>query len=532
MKIDGSSCPICHGKKSFSLTPIGVGMIGVMIVGIIGLLFVNGTFEINEQNLNESIQNTPTKLPQIEKSETTQDTSILVADSSSEISKNLEEERKALKIKEAKQRSEIRKEEEERKVNYAEKNKELIEYALQIINEDRKKFDLQPVLFSENQAAQVHAEDILKTRIISHWMTNGEKPYMTYTRLGGTGAVSQNVGFSGYANAEECKNAYTRCEKIDPLDSLKKSEYSMMYDDASSDWGHRDNILQPYHTHVSLGIAYDDYTFVLVQNFEDNYIDFTNISENNGTVSFSGTLKEGSLDNIGIYYDHSPTTPRYQEHKEDSYYRLGGDPIFVNPHHINLEYKDNGSVRRTYGGEESIGINKPLSSDVFYEPSTHTFGIADKWVVNGNYVDVSFDMSPFVTKSGVYTIMLVIENKNETVPITTYSIIKNNQLVDEDFMSPKVHYACTEEQLAQYEEMKTEYDELSAQYDKIPQTVKSEQEYVKAQNMYYQLQALNERIMNFKCFHGATIDAIVPVKHTELVPDKRFFNGAEIVQLP
>ena len=508
MNYDGSRCPICHGKKSFSLTPIGVGMIGVIMIGIIGLLFINGTFEINEKNLNESIKNTSTELPQTEKSEITSDTSTQKTESSSEISE-LANERKALKIEAAKQRAEIRKK-AERKINYEEKNKELVEYALQIINEDRKKFDLQPVTLSENQAAQIHAEDMLKTRTISHWLTNGEKPFMTYTRLGGTGAVSQNVGFSGYANVEECKNISVICEKIDPFDSLKKSEYAMMYDDASSDWGHRDNILQPYHTHVSLGIAYDDYTFVLVQNFEDNYINFTNISENNGIVSFSGILKEGVLNNIGIYYDQIPTSLLYQQHKDDSYYQVGGDPIIGDIREImggNDRYQ---IIRHTPGEEESVTINKPLSSDTFYEPSTNTFGIADKWVESGDYVDVSFDMSPFVTKSGVYTIMLIIENKNEIIPITTYSIIENNPLVDKGFISPKVHYACYEIQLMQYDELKTKYDALSAQYDQIPNTVTTDQRYQQAMTMYNELQNLNNQIMNFKCKGGFLSTVPVP----------------------
>jgi uncharacterized protein YkwD len=69
----------------------------------------------------------------------------------------------------------------------------LKEYALQNINEDRAKFSLLPVKPSKNGAAQVHAEDILKTEQISHWMTNGEKPYMTYTRYNGLGYVAQNI---------------------------------------------------------------------------------------------------------------------------------------------------------------------------------------------------------------------------------------------------------------------------------------------------------------------------------------------------
>jgi hypothetical protein len=39
-------------------------------------------------------------------------------------------------------------------------------------------------------------------------------------------------------------------------------------------WSHRNNILHKHHTHVSIGLAYDKYSFVFVQNFENNYVEF------------------------------------------------------------------------------------------------------------------------------------------------------------------------------------------------------------------------------------------------------------------
>jgi len=48
-------------------------------------------------------------------------------------------------------------------------------YAWSKINQDREKFGLSDVKVSTNQAAQAHAVDVLKTGVISHWMTDGEK---------------------------------------------------------------------------------------------------------------------------------------------------------------------------------------------------------------------------------------------------------------------------------------------------------------------------------------------------------------------
>jgi len=354
---------------------------------------------------------------------------------------------------------------------------QLVDHALKVINDDRKKAGLEPVKLSQNSAAQIHAEDVLKTRTISHWMTNGEKPYMTYTRLGGQGEVSQNVSFSGYEDPEECMKSFVICETIEPLDEIEKAEHSMMYNDAESDWGHRDNILRPYHTDVSLGIAYDDYTFVLVQNFEDNYIKFTkNISENNGVVSFSGTIKEGSLSGININFDPPPSSSLYQQHKDDKSYQIGD---FI------------------------ASINKPLEGGGYYEPSENTFEIADNWTEEGNFVDISFDISPFVTKAGVYTVSLFLSNNGEDFSITSHSLTENSPLVEAGFRSPKVHYACAKGQLAQFNELKTEYDNLLSQYNRLPRITTSDQEYQNAMRMVNELNRLLSNIKNFRCGFGS-----------------------------
>jgi len=276
-------------------------------------------------------------------------------------------------------------------------DKELTEYALQIINDDRESFNLPPVIISNNEAAQVHADDILKTRAISHWMTNGEKPYMTYAIYGGRGKVSQNVGFGGYQNVEECIQQTAICAKLDPKAKIKSTEYAMMYDDASSNWGHRDNILDKHHTHVSLGISYDDYTFVLVQNFENNYIKFRKpISEDKGQVTFAGTVPKGNLYGIEIYYDVLPTSKVYFENRDAT----------------------------SYGNGDFIAAAvKPLPENQYYEQSSdYTLIVANKWIASDGAVDVSFDISPLMTKRGVYTIIVTIDVDGETFTAASYPV--------------------------------------------------------------------------------------------------------------
>src|SRR5213594_4675281 len=125
-----------------------------------------------------------------------------------------------------------------------------------------------------------HAEELLQTRHLSHWTTDGMKPYMRYSLNDGTGYVAQNAAakyseiddpvFSSRIDA--CKQGIAYCDPTDVKKAIDTAEYNMMYDDAESNWGHKDNILDKYHTHVSVGIAYDSLDFAIVQNFENQYI--------------------------------------------------------------------------------------------------------------------------------------------------------------------------------------------------------------------------------------------------------------------
>lgn len=52
-------------RKKRQIKKIGIGIILVSIAGIVGFLFVNGVFEINPENLEETIQKIPFELPKI-----------------------------------------------------------------------------------------------------------------------------------------------------------------------------------------------------------------------------------------------------------------------------------------------------------------------------------------------------------------------------------------------------------------------------------------------------------------------------------
>ncbi|MGB9003038.1 MAG: CAP domain-containing protein [Nitrosotalea sp.] len=350
---------------------------------------------------------------------------------------------------------------------------QLYAYALELINDDRANYGLNPVSLSNNQAAQVHADDMLKMGTLSHYLSDGEKPYMVYTRFGGLGYVAQNAAFDGYSNIQQCSSPNVICTQIDPKQSMNSSEYDMMYNDQASNWDHRDNILDKHHTEVSIGIAYDKYSFYMTQNFENNYINYTlPITENNGTVSFSGNLTSGSIQNVGVYYDPLPTPEIYQEHKNDRSYEMGNQLAIIQP---------------------------PPQAGEYYTPSNETFEIADKWTQQGNYISASFDLSPLVTQPGVYTVVVFLEDSAGPFPVTSYSITQPSHMVSEGFESSKIYYACTSTQLTQYNQLQQQYDTLKTQYDSRPSVAISGQEYQQDTQMYNQLNLLQNQLENFRC---------------------------------
>ncbi|HLC23617.1 MAG TPA: CAP domain-containing protein, partial [Dehalococcoidia bacterium] len=131
---------------------------------------------------------------------------------------------------------------------------QLVQYVLDLINKDRADYGLAPVTLGANQAAQKHADDMLAGFFLSHWGTDGHKPYMRYTLEGGVNYDMENSAYTGWYDKSENPDRYVA---LDVKVALQKLEYAMMYDDAGSDWGHRDNILNKWHKKVNIGIAYD-----------------------------------------------------------------------------------------------------------------------------------------------------------------------------------------------------------------------------------------------------------------------------------
>jgi uncharacterized protein YkwD len=261
---------------------------------------------------------------------------------------------------------------------------ELVNYALSLINSDRKANGLQNVSLSQVSSAQNHADDMLRNDFFSHWGTDGSKPYMRYTLAGGKGAVAENIA------------TFTRGAPWDLKAALNNLESNMMNNDAASNWGHRDNILNPFHNEVSIGVSYGSGQAYLVQDFIDYYVQWSTFTVTQSGVSLVGSLsKPMSLNQVNIFYDAQPSN-------------LTNDQL------------ENPPYNGTYTQGTFVGMALPPN----YQSQQGITITAQTWVQSGLLFEIRFDLSPAFNAHGigVYTIYLQTADQDS---LTSYSIWHN-----------------------------------------------------------------------------------------------------------
>jgi hypothetical protein len=303
-------------------------------------------------------------------------------------------------------------------------------FALSKINEDREKHGLSPLLQSNNSAAQIHANELLQTKIISHMTIDGFKPYMLYSLYNGTGYVQQNVGQISYVLSNDGQNYYKAsdlcydfkrfyCPVIDQYKAINDLEHSMMNnDEGCCNNGHKNNILNKFHTHVSIGIAFNEYYFVMVQNFENHYLNSDlKILKNNEDIVLEAKLNDQNkfnfvINHVSFFLDEFPTKLNYEKNRDKNSY-------------------DFGDLR--------LMISKPLSSDLQYiqEKKDDSYKIieAKKWDLSKNNIDLEFQLPDTLnTKDKILTMVIYAQTLDdnpdgnqedhlnpEYVPITSYT---------------------------------------------------------------------------------------------------------------
>lgn len=157
---------------------------------------------------------------------------------------------------------------------------------LSLINEARAETGVPAVTMGTNRAAQIHADNSLANCISSHWSIDGLIPDMRYSLAGGYQVATENIVGSDYCRLGG--------QGYSPISSTSEEVRDAMRVWMNSS-GHRENILRGRHRKVNIGLAWDTYNFVAVQQFEGDYVKFSALpSIDGGALSMEGVLKNGA----------------------------------------------------------------------------------------------------------------------------------------------------------------------------------------------------------------------------------------------
>jgi uncharacterized protein YkwD len=275
----------------------------------------------------------------------------------------------------------------------------LASYALGQINADRAANGTGPVALDYNQAAQQHADSMLYFGYFSHYDTQGYKPYMRYTLLGGRGADAENVAYFYYSVPH-----FTSTGSVES--AIQELEHSMVYNDsACCNNGHKYNILDQLHNRVSIGVAYNSTYVYFDEEFENVYVNLTlsmtsASSSNPFFVTLRGvpTQSVAAPNSIYIAFDDTPSPENATQ-------------LNAGPH----EYGPGSLVGGVLPPGGLFGGCGQFSSG--------TTVCAQTWTFTSSTVDIAFSLADFVRASGpgVYTVYLITGSSTESA-ITTISL--------------------------------------------------------------------------------------------------------------
>jgi len=174
---------------------------------------------------------------------------------------------------------------------------------LRLINSDRKHHGLKPVELDAwtSTLADEYCRAQIRNGTTGHFTTDGQSPYMRYSFAGGNDGVSENAA---------AWSASYRFSDRALYEMIRRSEEAMMAESAPHD-GHRRTILDPFATHVGIGLAWEKGEFRLTQEFVRHYIAWTRrlprVATINEKITAAGRAERGFVaDAISVHYEPLP----------------------------------------------------------------------------------------------------------------------------------------------------------------------------------------------------------------------------------
>ncbi len=179
------------------------------------------------------------------------------------------------------------------------------ERLLEMVNMERSKAGLSSLQLDDLacKVASEHALDMAKADFLSHWGSDGLKPYQRYSFAGGTEAVQENV------SSADGIQSLTSTGVLKDLRDMHQA----MIEEVPPNNGHRKTILFPRHTHVGFGIAMEGRRVRLDELYLSRYVKIEPLprqARTKTTIVLRGQLyMKHFLNGVEVFYEPLPLPP-------------------------------------------------------------------------------------------------------------------------------------------------------------------------------------------------------------------------------
>jgi hypothetical protein len=177
---------------------------------------------------------------------------------------------------------------------------------LDLVNTERKQAGLSQLQVDDLacNVANDHARDMANRRFLSHWGSDGRKPYQRYSFAGGVDAIQENV-----SAADNILSLTPNGVAGDLLDM-----HTTMHAETPPNDGHRRAILFPQHTHVGFGIGLMNRYLRLDELYLSRYVQVDPVpspARIKTKLLVSGRLLRPNdlLNSLEVYYEPLPSPP-------------------------------------------------------------------------------------------------------------------------------------------------------------------------------------------------------------------------------
>ena len=295
---------------------------------------------------------------------------------------------------------------------------------LYLINSERVKAQVQPLVMGSNASAQLHAENMSTYSYRSHWDVHGLTSQMRYTLAGGTNRMSENIAGPVSALPEGTSaNGYWR------------EIVGMVHNDFLQDPEGRANLLDPWHRKVSVGFACDPSNCWIVQQFESDHISFSELPTiRGGAFRTAGELDSAlELDGLVVWFHPNPRQLSLGQLDATYHYGFGQAPAtFIRPPPMPDQYYPFSLASYHWGGgidpytlESGLARSAapPLRIEVSHSAAV-PWTTATRWEQIGQSFLVEADLSSTVGAygPGVYTVQVWGRSSAARIPLTNYTV--------------------------------------------------------------------------------------------------------------